>query len=342
MNLINIGVIGYGYWGPKLVRNFTLLPDCKVRAVADPDPSRLAEASMHNSSVLTTTNADVLITDPTIDALAIATPVSTHFELASKAIREGKHVWIEKPMAASVTEAERLIEEAAKRNLVLLVDHTFVYTGAVRKIKELVDAKELGRLYYYDSIRINLGLFQHDINVLWDLAVHDLGIIDHLFSLQPVAVTATGISHLPGEPENVAYLTCFFEDNMIAHVNVNWLAPAKLRLVVLGGDKKMIVYDDNEADQKIKVYDKGVMKPTQPDEIYKMLINYRVGDMWAPKLEQGEALRREAVHFLECVGSGKQPVTGGEAGLRVVRVLEAAGRSLRQRGIPVDLETCRL
>jgi predicted dehydrogenase len=254
-----------------------------------------------------------------------------------QALQAGKHVLVEKPLTATSDQGERLIEEAERRQLLLMVDHTFVYTAAVRKIKELIDSDQLGRLYYYDSVRVNLGLFQHDVNVLWDLAVHDLSIMSYTLGRQPHTVTATGMAHVPGRSEDVAYLTCYFDDSLIAHFHVNWLAPVKIRRTLIGGDQRMIVYDDLEPSEKIKIYDKGITLNNGPEGVYQMLVGYRTGDMWAPQLNTNEALRVEAAHFLECIEQAKQPLTDGNMGLQVVRILEAATRSLRQRGQPVEL-----
>ena len=335
--MIGIGVVGYGYWGPNLVRNFVEAPGARVIAVSDLRPERLAQAQARYPGVSVTTDHRELMADPAVDALVIATPVSTHFDLALAALQAGKHVLVEKPLTATSDQALRLIEEADRRQRVLMVDHTFVYTGAVRKIKELVDDGHLGRLYYYDSVRVNLGLFQHDVNVLWDLAVHDLSIMDYVLGRQPRAVAATGMAHVPGRPEDVAYLTCFFDDNLIAHFHVNWLAPVKIRRTLIGGDQRMIVYDDLEPSEKIKIYDKGITLSSGPEGVYEMLVGYRTGDMWAPQLNTSEALRVEALHFLECVSQGKRPLTDGQVGLNVVRVLEAATRSLEQYGRPLEL-----
>jgi len=335
--MIGIGIVGYGYWGPNLVRNFAEAAGSRVAVVSDLRPDRLALAQSRYPAIRTTNAHRSLVDDPAVDAVVIATPVSTHFDLALQALRAGKHVLVEKPLTETSDQALRLIEEAQRRNLVLMVDHTFVYTGAVRKIKELVDDERLGRLYYYDSVRVNLGLFQHDVNVLWDLAVHDLSIMDYVLGRQPSAVAATGMAHVPGRPEDVAYLTCFFDDSMIAHFHVNWLAPVKIRRTLIGGDQRMIVYDDLEPSEKIKVYDKGITLNNGPEGVYQMLVGYRTGDMWAPQLNTTEALRVEALHFLECIAQGKQPVTNGQVGLNVVRVLEAANQSLAQRGRPIEL-----
>lgn len=335
--MINIGVIGYGYWGPNLVRNFAEVPGSRVAAVSDLRPERLAAVQARYPQIKTTTDHRELLKDPSIDAIALATPVSTHFDLAMKALHGGKHILVEKPLAATVEQGERLIEEAERCKRVLMVDHTFVYTGAVRKIKELVERSQLGELYYYDSVRVNLGLFQHDVNVLWDLAVHDLSIMDYVLGARPSAVAATGIAHVPGQPKDVAYLSCFFDSNLIAHFHVNWLAPVKIRRTLIGGSKQMIVYDDLEPSEKVKIYNKGITLSNGPEGIYQLLVDYRTGDMWAPQLDMAEALRVEALHFLECINQGQKPLTDGHAGLRVVRTLEAASHSLAQRGRPLEL-----
>jgi predicted dehydrogenase len=277
------------------------------------------------------------LNDPRVDAVVIATPVSTHFELAMQALRAGKHVLVEKPLTVTSHQSIALVEEAERLNRVLMVDHTFVYTGAVRKIRELVSQERLGRLLYYDSVRVNLGLFQHDVNVLWDLAVHDLAIMDYVLDMQPCAIAATGMAHVSGQPEDVAYLTCFFADNLIAHFHVNWLAPVKVRRTLIGGDRQMIVYDDLEPSEKVKVYDKGITLNGQSEGMYQMMIGYRTGDMWAPQVSMVEALRTEAMHFLECIHCGRRPTTDGHVGHRVVRILEAANQSLARRGQPVEL-----
>jgi predicted dehydrogenase len=335
--MICVGVIGYGYWGPNLVRNFAETPGSQIAAVCDLSSERLALAQRRYPGIETTTHYRELVNGGDIDAVAIATPVSTHFELAMKALQAGKHVLVEKPLAATSEQALRLIDEADRRNRVLMVDHTFVYTGAVRKIRELVTCNGLGDIYYYDSVRVNLGLFQHDVNVIWDLAVHDVSIMDYVFPCQPCAVSATGVRHVPGQPENIAYLTMFFDGCLIAHIHVNWLAPVKVRRTLIGGSQKMIVYDDLEPSEQVKVYDKGITVNGKPEDIYQMLINYRTGDMWAPHLDRTEALRTEVLHFKRCIEEGEHPITDGEAGLRVVRILEAGTESLAQRGRPVEL-----
>ena len=334
---IGVGVIGYGYWGPNLVRNFVETPGSEVIAVSDLNPQRLAQIESRYPMIQTTRDYRALLENPRIDAVAVATPVSSHFPLALEALRAGKHVLVEKPLAATTSQARRLIAEAAANERVLMVDHTFVYTGAVRKIKELVDGGQLGRLYYYDATRINLGLFQHDVDVLWDLAVHDLSIMDFILGRLPNRVAATGVAHIPGKPVNIAYLTCFWDDGLIAHIHANWLAPVKLRRTLIGGDRKMIVYDDLEPSEKVKIYDKGVTVTNSSEGIYQMLVSYRTGDMWAPQLSSVEGLRSEVLHFLDCIASGARPISDGQAGLRVLRVLEAASQSLAQGGCPVQL-----
>lgn len=339
--MIGIGVIGFGYWGPNLVRNFSELQKSRVISVCDNRADRLKNAQMHYPGVETTHDYMDLINHAGIDAIVIATPVSTHFDLAIKALKNGKHVFVEKPLTMNSEQGLLLIEEAEKRNLTLMVDHTFLYTGAVRKIKELIDNGGIGDIYYYDSVRVNLGLFQHDVNVIWDLAVHDLSIMDHVLGVQPVAVSATGISHVPGKPEDVAYITLFFDSHLIAHVHVNWLAPVKVRSTLIGGDKKMIVYDDIEPSEKIKIYDKGIKFGNNGEGIYKELIGYRTGDMWAPKLDATEALKTEALHFIDCIEGKKHPMTDGEAGLRIVKILEAATESMKEIGRPIEFQSKR-
>ncbi len=335
--MIKIGVVGYGYWGPNLVRNFSEIDDFKVTLVADLKPENLAKVQKRYPAVKTTTNFDELLQSTEVDAVAIATPVFTHFDLGMKALRAGKHVFMEKPLASTSDQAYQLVQEAEKRKLTLFVDHTFLYTSAVRKIKEVVIGGKIGKINYYDSVRINLGLFQHDINVLWDLAVHDLSIMDYVLEQKPTVISATGISHVSNEPENIAYLTCFFEGNLIAHIHVNWLAPVKIRKTLIGGDKQMIVYDDLEVTEKVKLYDKGITVNDKPEGIYKLIVGYRTGDVWTPQLDTTEALQYEAACFAECIQKGTQPISDGKSGLRIVHILEAASQSLAQRGKPVNL-----
>ena len=335
--MIKIGVIGYGYWGPNLVRNFMEASGSTVAAVCDVRPERLAQLQSRYPTIRTLTDCQELFADPSIDAVVIATPVSSHFELAMASLKAGKHVLVEKPLAANSEQGLELIEEATKRKRVLMVDHTFVYTSAVRKIRELITSNALGDIYYYDAVRVNLGLFQHDVNVIWDLAIHDLSIMDYVLPSRAIAVSATGISNLPGQPENVAYITLFFANPQIAHVHVNWLTPVKVRHTLIGGSEKMILYDDLEPSEKVKIYDKGVTVSQGPEAVYEMLVSYRSGDMWAPRLDSTEALQTEALHFIDCIEHNTKPETDGEAGLRLVRIVEAAERSLRSRGQLVDI-----
>jgi predicted dehydrogenase len=335
--VIRVGVIGYGYWGPNLVRNFSEAPGCEVAVVSDLREERLAQVRKRYPAVRTTTSVDDVYNATDVDAVVIATPVSTHYDLAARAFKAGKHVWVEKPMTATADEARRLVDEAAAVGKVLHVDHTFVYTGAVRKIHDLIHNDGVGDIYYYDSTRVNLGLFQHDVNVIWDLAVHDLSIMDYLLPSHARAVSATGIAHVEGGLEDIAYLTFFFDGSLIGHVNVNWLAPVKIRRTLIGGSRKMIVYDDLEPSEKIKVYDKGITVDTDPARVYQMKIGYRSGDMWAPQVEIGEALQVEVAHFVDCIVNGRSSVTDGRAGLRMVQALEAASTSMRERGRVIEL-----
>jgi len=327
--MLKLGVIGYGYWGPNIVRNFSIQPDCQVVAICDKNPKAAAQVlSRHPSTRVASDPAD-LMRSPDIDAMAIVTPVSTHYDLAKKALENGKHVFVEKPFTTTSAQAEELIELADRKNLQIMVDHTFLFTGAVRKIKDLVDGGALGPLYYYDSTRVNLGLFQHDVNVIWDLAPHDLSIVDHLIGLEPELVVATGGAHLNGLVD-MAYVTLYFPNNIVAHINVNWLSPVKVRTTLIGGQRKMLVWNDLEPAEKIKVYDKGVEVGTEQG-VYQLLVSYRSGDMWAPRVDEVEALQLEARYFLDCVESGAKPFNDGRAGLRVVKILEAADESLKRR-----------
>lgn len=336
--MIRIGVIGYGYWGPNLVRNFIETSETKVVAVADMKQDRLDLVQRRYPGVEVTNDYRDILKNPTIDAVAISTPVSTHFTLALEALQAGKHVLVEKPMTRTSQEALRLIDEADRRNLVLMVDHTFVYTSAVRKIHELIEKGSLGDIYYYDSTRVNLGLFQQDVDVIWDLAVHDLSIMDYIFRESPSEVSATGISHVSGAAENIAYVTAFYESSLIAHLNVNWLSPVKIRRTLIGGSKRMIVYDDIETSEKVKIYDKGVVVKNGSESLYKLLVSYRSGDVYVPQIDVTEALRVEAQHFADCIRNAKTPITDGHAGLRVVSVLEAATRSMKDHGRSVQLK----
>ncbi|HEY1987245.1 MAG TPA: Gfo/Idh/MocA family oxidoreductase [Terracidiphilus sp.] len=332
---MNFGVIGYGYWGPNVVRNLASLEDSQVVAIADLDPASRARAQKAYPTVQVTANAAELVASTKIDAIAIISPARTHYEFAKAALLNGKHIFVEKPFTSNTAQAEELINLARKRNLRIMVDHTFLFTGAVRKILELVKEGTLGKLYYYDSTRVNLGNLQQDINVLWDLAPHDLSIIDRLIADSPEAIVATGESHLNGH-EDVAFMTLYFPGKVIAHINVNWLSPVKVRTTLIGGEKRMLVWNDLEPDEKIKIYDKGV-EATSVEGVYSMFVNYRSGDMWAPRLQQVEALRSEMSYFVDCITSGQDPFNDGCSGLRVVKMLEAASQSLRKKGSLVYL-----
>ena len=333
--MIRIGVIGYGYWGPNIVRNFQQAEGARVVAVCDKSDKSLRRVQQSYPDLRTTSEADDLLTAVDIDAIAVVTPVWTHFELAKKALDNGKHVFVEKPFTSTVAQAEELIALAERKKLKIMVDHTFLFTGALRRIRQLIDNDTLGHLYYYDSTRVNLGLFQHDVNVIWDLAPHDLSIMDYLIGLEPEAVVATGERHLNGVAD-IAFVTLYYPNNMIGHINVNWLSPVKVRTTLIGGEKKMLLWNDIEADEKIKIYDKGV-QVTPGEAVYQQLVSYRTGDMWAPKVEQLEALKVEAGYFGECLTENKTPFNDGQAGLRVVRLLEAADKSLQQKGKVIKL-----
>jgi predicted dehydrogenase len=328
--MVKFGVVGYGYWGPNVVRNLDRLDEAEVIAVCDKSAAARKKVAKLYPDVLVTDDSAELMSSPNIDAIAVVTPVWTHYELAKAALLNGKHIFVEKPFTSNAAQAQELIELAARKNLKIMVDHTFLFTGAVTKIKQLLQDGALGKLYYYDSTRVNLGLFQHDVNVVWDLAPHDLSIIDHLIQKTPEAISATGQTHLNGH-EDVAFLTLYFPDKVIAHINVNWLSPVKVRTTLIGGEKKMLVWNDLEADEKIKIYDKGV-NVTSREGLYDLLVHYRSGDMWAPQVEQVEALTRELTYFVHCIAKDETPINDGEAGLRVVRMLEAANQSISKRG----------
>jgi predicted dehydrogenase len=328
--MIKFGVIGYGYWGPNIVRNLRALESCQVVGICDQTPAARKRIEAANPGIPVHSEASELIKSPDIDAIGVITPVWTHYELTKAALENGKHVFVEKPFTSTTAQGEELINLAVQKNLQIMVDHTFLFTGAVRKIQKLLKEEMLGKLYYYDSTRVNLGLFQHDCNVIWDLAPHDLSIMNHLLHKEAEAISATGQGHLNGH-EDIAFMTVYFPDNVIAHINVNWLSPVKIRTTLIGGEKKMLVWNDLEADEKLKIYDKGVDVKSQ-EGVYNLLVSYRSGDMWAPHVEQIEALRIELQYFAECIAKSETPFNGGCAGLKVVRMLEAASRSLSKRG----------
>jgi predicted dehydrogenase len=328
--MIRFGVIGYGYWGPNVVRNLRSLDSVKLVAICDQNEAALRRVRQAYPDVVVTSDSSELLSSPDIDAIAVITPVWTHFELAKRALQNGKHVFVEKPFTSTSSQAEELIELAEKKNLQIMVDHTFLFTGAVRKVRQLIEDNTLGKLYYYDSTRVNLGLFQHDVNVIWDLAPHDLSIVDYLIGDRPEAIVATGEKHLNGLTD-IAFITLYFPDNVIAHINVNWLSPVKVRTTLIGGEKKMLVWNDLEADEKIKVYDRGVQMNSR-EGVYNLLVSYRSGDMWSPKIEATEALKAELSYFVDCIHNSEIPINDGMAGLRVVRMLEAAEESLSLKG----------
>jgi predicted dehydrogenase len=333
---ILVGVVGFGYWGPNIVRNFNAIEGVQVVTVCDKDPTSLKRVQQMYPGMDTTLNYQEMISKRPIDMVAIVTPVYTHFELAKLALKNGKHVFVEKPFTSSAVQAEELIEMAEKKNLKILVDHTFLFTGAVNKIKELIDDGTLGNLFYYDSMRVNLGLFQHDVNVIWDLAPHDLSIMDFIIDEKPEAVSASGKIHFGCGLEDIAFITVYFSNNLIAHFNVNWISPVKIRTTLIGGENRMLVWNDLDADEKIKVYDKGV-QVNNSNGIYDLLVSYRSGDMWAPRLKQMEALKVEADYSINCILNDEKPINDGYAGLRVVKMLEASNQSIKNKGKMIKL-----
>lgn len=334
--MIRLGVVGYGYWGPRIVRNFHGIKGAEIAVICDKSPLSLQRAGHDYPQIPVTSDFREVIASVDIDAVVVVTPVWTHYALAKAALENGKHVLVEKPFTSTVDQAKEVIDLADKKCRQVMVDHTFLFTGAVRKIKQLVDDGALGGLYYYDSTRVNLGLFQHDVNVIWDLAPHDLSIMDYVIGQKPEYVAANGQSHLNGLAD-LAYLTLYFSDKIIAHINVNWLSPVKVRTTLIGGEKKMLVWNDLEPDEKVRVYDKGVSVEGGESSVYELLVSYRSGDMWAPKVEQTEALTAEAQYFVDCVERNQRPFNDGLAGLRVVEILEAADVSLSRRGEPVRI-----
>lgn len=330
---VRIGVIGYGYWGPNLVRNFAT--NAQLAWVSDLNPARLTDLTKKFPVEKTTTKAEEIFADPTVDAVVIATPVATHRPLAEAALRAGKHVWVEKPLTSTVEDAEALVKLAEEKKKVLFVDHTFVYTPAVRKIRDMVSSNQLGTIHYFDSVRINLGLFQSDTNVAWDLGPHDLSIADFVLQKRPKELMAFGVKHVEGAPENLAYLTLKYDDNLVAHFHFNWLAPLKVRTTIIGGSKKMLVWDDLEQNEKIKVYDTGIdvsKVNTDVEERRRTLISYRTGDMFSPRLDGTEALSAAAREFVSSIVENRAPLTDGRAGLSVVRYLAAAEKSIQAGG----------
>ena len=333
--MLNVGVIGFGYWGPNIVRNFSSVEKARVTMVCDKRTEALKTVQRNYPAINLTSSADDILLSPDIDVVAIVTPVSSHYELAKRALENGKHVFVEKPFTATSAQAEELIELAEWKNLTIMVDHTFIYTGAVRATKKYIQDGILGKIYYYDSTRINLGLFQHDVNVVWDLAPHDFSIMDFLIDEKPEAITANGVAHV-NNMEDMAYVTIYFQSNLIAHFNVNWLSPVKVRTTLIGGEKKMLVWNDVNPDEKIKIFDKGIDVKSR-ESVYNLLVSYRSGDMWAPWIDGTEALKLECSHFVECVEQGLTPANDGKAGLRIVQLLEACNESIKARGKLIKL-----
>lgn len=334
---INIGVIGYGYWGPNIVRNFFSAANCTVKAVADGRPERLAALNKIFPSINGVKTGDEIINDKEIDAVVVATPVFTHYTLAKKALENGKHVLIEKPMTSTVAEAEELIELAEKKGLTLMADHTFLYTGAVQKMKELIENGTVGTPRYFDSSRINLGLFQPDVNVLWDLAPHDISILTYLITEAPVSINATGISHTHNNIENIAYMTVNYGSDFIAHFNCSWTSPVKVRQTLIGGDKKMIVYNDLEPSEKLRVYDTGYNHTTVLDK-NTIMVDYRTGDVYIPKIQLSEALAGVANDFIQSIIQKKKPLANAQLGMQVVKILEASQESIKNKGKEVKIK----
>jgi predicted dehydrogenase len=336
--MITIGLIGYGYWGINLLRNFVNTPGCRVRTVCDSRPERLALLHKTYPELTATPHADELLDDPAIDAVVIATPVSQHYAMARRALLAGKHILVEKPFTASVDEARDLLDLADRRNRIVMVDHTFLFTGAVQQIKQLTDAGELGRINYFDSTRVNLGLFQPDVNVLWDLAPHDLSILNHLVAERPVSVVATGSSHTRSGLEDIAYLTLYYASDFIAHFTCSWISPVKIRRILIGGSRQMVLFDDVEPTEKVRIYDTGFTVNSE-EEKHRMLVDYRVGDIFMPKIAPSEALAGLAAEFIGAILEDRAPLADGRAGLEVVEILEAAQASINQRGREIRVET---
>ncbi len=334
--MLRFGVIGFGYWGPNIVRNLMGIKDVAVKNICDHDPAAFKKANSLYRFVNVSRDPKSILKAKDIDAVAIITPVSTHFQLAKQALENGKHVFVEKPFTTTTQEAETLIQLAEKKKLKIMVDHVFLFTGSVRKIKELISKDTFGDLYYYDSLRANLGLFRPDVNVIWDLATHDFSIIDYVIKSKPLSISAQGVDHMGRGRENIAYITIYFDNKLIAHISVNWLSPVKIRTTLIGGQRKMLVWDDLQSDEKIKVYDKGVSVKDKEGS-YRVLVDYRSGDMWSPRVDPTEALKIGLEYFVDCIRKNTTPISDGKAGLRVVQMLQAANKSLKAKGKLVKL-----
>ena len=337
--MLRYGIIGYGYWGPNLARSFARAADSKVSAIADIDPYKRAQATRAYPGIAVTDNPDAVIGDPNVDVIAIATPVSSHYHLGKAALQAGKHIFVEKPFTMRAAEAQDLVEEAERRKLQIFVDHTFVYTGAVRKIRQVIEQGDLGNILYYNSVRINLGLFQRDVNVLWDLTIHDIAILDYILPQKPIAVSAVAVDPIGDQPASIGYLTLYYATSTIAHVHASWLAPVKLRQTLIGGDKRMIVYNDLDSSEKVRIYDKGIEFAKSVEETYRLRVGYRSGDMLAPQLDPSEALMVAASHANDCIMRGVTPITSGHAGCRIVQILEAADESVQGQGRIISLSS---
>src|SRR5262245_49577307 len=335
--MVGIAVVGYGYWGPNLVRNFAETEGVMMRVCCDADPRRLELAQKRFPTLICATDFDEALRNPEINAIAIATPVHTHYELAKRAIKAGKHVLVEKPLTMRVYHAEELVMLAEKHGVALMVELGLVYSPPVLKMKELVAQGRLGKLYFIDSVRINLGLFQHDINVVWDLAPHDLSIVDFLLDRLPVSLSAFGSTHANHEIEDVAYFNLDYGDGLIANFHVNWLSPVKVRQMIIGGSERSLIYNDLEVNEKIKVFDRGIEVGADLEQRRKLLISYRSGDVWSPNLATSEPLSRMTEHFVTCIKSGQQPISGGKIGLRIVKILDAAQRSIKSHNGRVNI-----
>lgn len=335
--MLNVGVVGVGYWGPNIIRNFHAHQETNVKICADLNQKRLDFIKSNFPIIKTTLKYEEILKDNEIDLVVVCTPVFSHFEIAKSALEAGKHVLIEKPMTSTSMQAKELLDIAEKKGLRVFVDHTFLFTGAVMKMKEIIEGGELGDLYYFDSVRVNLGLFQHDVNVIWDLAPHDISIMQYLLNQKPECVMATGSDHLDNGLEDVAYLTVYYPNKLIGHIHANWLSPVKVRHTLLAGTKKMVVWDDTEPSEKVRIYDKGVEVIKTADQVYNMLIQYRTGDMYCPKLESVEALKAEVGHIVDCIENNKSSFISGEAGLQVVKILEASNDSIKNRGREIKI-----
>ncbi len=333
---LGVAIVGCGYWGPNLIRNFTACPTTRVAMLCDRDLARLHKCGAACPSAQLVQDFEKVLGNSDVAAVAIATPAATHAPLAKAALQAGKHVLLEKPMTLSVREAEELVRLAESRKLTLMVDHTYIYSPAIDKIKSLIDSGELGDIYYVDSVRINLGLFQNDINVLWDLAPHDLSIVDYVLGRLPKSVSAMGTCHTGADLEDVGYLNLDYGENLLASFHLNWLSPVKIRHLIIGGSKKGLVYNDLNPWEPIKIYDRGITV-NEAEARRGVLISYRTGDIWSPQLEAGEPLQSLVSHFAHCIRTGQKPRTDGNAGLRVVRILEAAQRSIKAQGGRITL-----